>query len=448
MALGEAPVRGTWVPADRLVLLLIVPAGLGLLALLDRTLLWPMLAADAGIALVAAVDAALARRPLVAVRRHAPPVFSLGRPARVALTLRSRADRPLAVEVVDDLFAHADAAEPLPLRVTVPARGRATAAYHVRARRRGRAELGDHHVRYASPLGLWRRQLRFAARDEVRVYPDIRAVHAFELLARHAREPVGMRASIRRGGENEFECLREYQRDDEYRAVDWRATARRSRLIVRQYKADEDQSVAFLLDAGRLMTAESAGLSFFDHALNAALLLAHVATRAGDNVGLLCFSDAIDAFVPPSRGARATHRLVQAAFDVHPRLVDSDLEAAFQHVGRRVRKRSLLVLFTQIVDDESARTLIRCVRSIQPRHLPLCVLLRDVDLDALALPDPADDAPLTVYTQAAAAELLAWRDRLVRRLESSGALVLDVPPRAVTAALITRYLEVKARHLL
>src|SRR6185295_17006205 len=185
----------------------------------------------------------------------------------------------------------------------------------------------------------------------VKVYPDVQAVRAYELLARQDRDPSGLRASRRRGGESEFERLREYRRGDEYRAIDWKATARRQKLIAREYQLESNQTILFLLDAGRLMTAETKGLSLFDHALNATLMLAHVAARGGDRVGLLTFSDEIKSFAPPAGGPGAARRIVQAGYDLYPDLVETNYALPFEQIGIRVRKRTLVVLFTQVVDD-------------------------------------------------------------------------------------------------
>src|SRR5262249_58801684 len=129
-------------------------------------------------------------------------------------------------------------------------------------------EIGDRDVRYPSPLGLWQRQLRLSGRSVLRVYPDVKAVRTYELLARQSRENLLVRAVRLRGGENEFERLREYGRDDEYRNIDWKATARRGRLIVREYQQERNQTVVCLLDCGRLMTAESARLAHPHHTPN------------------------------------------------------------------------------------------------------------------------------------------------------------------------------------
>ena len=434
------------IPSRTLVLLLIAPLCLGLAVVADASLVWPMLAVDGAIALAAGLDAVLARRRLVSVTRGVEPrVFSLGRSNEVRIELRSHATRPLQVEFNDDLFDHAEA-EGLPLAVELGPRGRVSATYRVVPRRRGRYTLGDHWVRYRSPLGLWTRQLRIPARDEVRVYPDVQAVRAYDLMAKQNREHQMVRATRMRGGESDFECLREYTRDDEYRSIDWRATASKRKLITRQYQLERNQSVVFALDCGRLMTARVGGLPLFDHALNSALMLGHVAVRTGDNVGLFTFSDAVHTYVAPSTGPQVARRLVQATFDTHAELRESNVQAAFVRVGSQLRKRSLIVLFTQVIDDTSAAELLRTVRGLHPRHLPLCVIFRDPDLEAVVR--PTDGRTQGYYAAAAAAELLAARDKLLRDLKQAGALVLDVAPRQLTSSLISRYLDVKVRHLL
>lgn len=438
-----------FVPSQRLALLAVVPLLFGAVTALDPGFLWPMVLVDLGLALLAALDAWLGRRELARIEREPPRIFSVGRPNLVRLNLYSAARRTLSVRVNDD----ADAELPnqdLPTTVVVPATGHAQVSYHVRPTRRGLYELGDHHLRWPTPLGLWWRQVRVAAKHPVRVYPDVQAVRTYEMLARQSLENRMVRTVRLRGGENEFEALRDYQRDDEYRSIDWKATARRGKLITREYQQERNQSVLCMLDCGRLMTAETLGLSQLDHALNAALMLAHVATRAGDQVGLLAFDNRVRAYLPPQGGRRAAQRVIAASYDIHAQVVESDFEAAYGYLSQRLRKRSLVVLFTEVIDDVSAKSVVRTVRGLGPRHLALCVLFRDEAIDGMVEPhEPsADLKPAELYQRAAAAESILWRDRLVRDLQEAGALVLHVPPRKLTPALINRYLRIKAQRLL
>lgn len=432
-------------PSRTLVLLMIAPLVLGVAVAADASLVWPMIATDGAIAVAALVDLALGRSRLVTITRRCDPVFSIGRANRVDVVVRSRARRALTIELVDDLFERAHSPD-LPLSVRLPVRGHAELHYHVVPAHRGAYELGDHHVRYRSPLGLWTRQQRIAARQPVRVYPDVQAVRVYEALARADREVELVRAVRRRGGESEFECLREYTRDDEYRSIDWKATGRRRKLISRQYQLERNQSIVFALDCGRGMTPRVGALPAFDHALNAALMLGYVAARGGDQVGITTFAEDVRAFVAPTAGAGAVRRLVRGSFDEHPELVETNYSASFLRLGAQLRKRSLVVVFTRIIDDRAAAELLAVTRSLWPRHLPLVVLLRDAELDELASPETPQVGDL--YVAAAAAELLAWRDKLVRELQRAGALVLDVRPEDITPHLVRRYLDVKTRQLL
>jgi uncharacterized protein (DUF58 family) len=429
------------------VLLAAVPMILGCVTALEPRFVQPMLLCDLAVALLAALDAWLARKATARVEREPPRILSVGRPNSVHLHLHFAPGR--RVRITDDLPAELACAD-LPLQADIPSTGHVTLAYRVTPSRRGLYELGDHHLRWPTPLGLWWRQLRIPARQPVRVYPDVQAVRTYEMLARQSLENRMVRTVRLRGGENEFEALRDYNRDDDYRAIDWKATARRQRLIAREYQQEQNQSVLCMLDCGRLMTAESQGLSQLDHALNAALMLAHVAARAGDQVGLLAFDSRVRAYLPPQSGRRAAQRVIAASYDIHAQMVETDFESAYGYLSQHLRKRSLVVLFTEVIDDLSAKSVVRTVRSLGPRHLALCVLFRNDDLDAAAEPHGtgSEAQASDLYQRAAAAEVIVARDRLVRELQEAGALVLHISPRKLTAGLINRYLRIKAQRLL
>jgi uncharacterized protein (DUF58 family) len=434
-----------WVPSRRLVAALALPALFSLWVWFEPGLLAQLLALDGAIVLLALLDGLTVRRAVLVVQRDAPAVLSIGRANPIRFLIRSRARRSLALQLDDGLFAHARA-EGLPLAGRLAARASLTLEYRLFPERRGAYELGPCRVRYPSLLGLWARQLEVGERVPVRVYPDLLQLRRFELMARENRAADLARVTRRKGGETEFARLRDYAPDDEYRSIDWKATARRQKLTAREYQLESNQELVFMLDAGRMMSAEVLGLTQFDHALNAALMLGHVAARTGDRIGLLAFGKGLDAYVPPVRGNKAAGRLIQAAYDLHPQLVESDYEGAFRTLSLRQQKRALVVLFTQVVDDAVARVLLIGCRALARRHLPLVVLFRDLDVDALLRPARDDRAEL--YERAAAAELTRWRAGFIRDLRHGGAVVLDVGPKELTAKLIDRYFDIKARHRL
>jgi uncharacterized protein (DUF58 family) len=282
----------------------------------------------------------------------------------------------------------------------------------------------------------------------VRVYPDVRQIARYTLLARRDRlSAMGVRASRKLGTDNEFERLRDYAEGDEPRHMDWRATARRRKLTVRAHQVNQSQRLMFLIDTGRMMAGDTGGgLSPLDHAFNAMLLLAHVALIRGDQVGLLAFSDRVRAYVPPGGGAKRIGRLVHSVHNVFPELVEPRYDRAFVELEKRCRKRSLVVLMTNLFDDVNAQIVADHLGNLVGRHLPLGILLRDHDIFALA--DHAPDQGPGLYRGAAAASLLNWRERTLAGLKGRGVLTLDLFPDEMTAPLINQYLQIKARHLL
>jgi len=333
------------------------------------------------------------------------------------------------------------------LPVTVRLKGRSAAQvvdYHVEPSLRGAHELGDHHLRMPSPFGLWTLQRRVPARKTVRVYPDLKQLQQFDLLSKQDRELSLVRVSRHKGGESEFARLRDHVVGDDSKRVDWKATARRQKLTVREYQLESNQNLMFLLDAGRVMTGVDSGISRFDHALNASLMLAHVAARGGDRVGALGFDDTLRVFMTPQAGRQASRAIIQATYDLFPRLVEPDFDLAFQSLATRVKNRTLVILFTHVIDFSAAETLVRRVRAIGRRHLPLIICFRDLEVEALA--DPKGSADL--YLKGAAAEHLRWQKSLMHELKRGGAMVLETTARELTGKLVSRYLEIKAQRLL
>ena len=314
--------------------------------------------------------------------------------------------------------------------------------------KRGTYTLGQVDALVSSRLGCWRRASSWPVQTVVRVYPDVRQIARYTMLARRDRLSVlGLRASRRLGTDNEFERLRDYAEGDDPRHLDWRATARRRKLTVRAFQHNQSQRIMFLVDCGRMTAGDTGGgLSPLDHALNAMLLLSHVALIRGDQVGLLAFSDRTRAFVPPAGGPRRIRRLVHAVHNVFPEYVESRYDRAFLELEERCRKRSLVVVLTNVFDDVNAQIITEYLGNLTGRHLPLGVFLRDHDLFALA--DNAPERGPELFSGAAAAELLNWRERVLAGLRRRGVLTLDVFPDDLTGQLVSRYLEIKARHLL
>jgi uncharacterized protein (DUF58 family) len=220
---------------------------------------------------------------------------------------------------------------------------------------------------------------------------------------------------------------------------------------VRQFQAESNQNVVFAIDVGRSMRGDTGGLTAVDHALNAALLTADVALRGGDRAGLMVFDETPRRFVAPTGGRAGGRKLTRAVYALEAGLGATDYGAAMAFLRAQVRVRSLFIVFTNLLEPRSAKELATSVKALLPRHLPLCVLLRDTDVESLAVASaPTATAPTAddLFVRAAAAETLAWRDSLIRGLRNAGVLVLDATPGELTPELVKGYLDVKARRLL
>lgn len=434
------------IPTRRLAWLGAIATAVALVAAYAKGAVLPLVAIDGLVVLAALVDALVSLgKTRVNVERQAPDIFSVGRPNAVTLELRNASGRKLSGLVTDDPIARATSSG-VPARFVLPPHGGAAIRYEITPTERGARSFGAVSVRYTSPLGLVARQERTELTERVDVYPDVHAARSLDMLRRQGRQDARLGSLRVRGGDTEFERLRPYQRGDEVKHIDWRASARRDDATVRQYQAESNQNVVFAIDIGRSMRGEHAGLTSVDHALNAALLAADVALRGGDKAGMMAFDDAPRTFLRPSGGRTGGSKLTRAVYALEAGFAATDYRAAMAFLRSQVRARSLFVVFTNLLEPRSARDLASSMKGLLPRHLPLCVLLRDTDVEELTMRPSRDNSEL--YVRAAAAESLAWRDSIISKLRRAGVLVLDANPDDVTPELVKSYLDIKARRLL
>jgi uncharacterized protein (DUF58 family) len=434
-------------PSGRLLGLLLLPCALTMALLVWHDLFLVVACADLLVALLAAADlSTLPTRQAFSAERKVARIASLRKPQRVFLHINNQSRRAFQLDVRDDVPQELRAA-PSQMAVQLTGRSRASLQYDFLASRRGAYLLERVYLRARSRGGIWQRLIDVPAVSEVHVYPDMQQLSEYAVLARKNRlSLMGVRRTRRVGQDNEFERLRDYTLDDNYKHIDWRSTARRRKLTVKDFQTNQSQRIVFLIDCGRMMSNHSAGFSLLDHALNAMLMLSFVALRQGDSVGLVCFSDQIHAQVPVRGGMTQMNRLLHAAFDRFPQLVESRYDEAFLYLDTHCKKRSLVILISNLIDEVNANQVQQYLGVLVGRHLPLGVLLRDHRLfDAAEAPCRVDRE---LFRAAAAAEILTWRHQVLSGLQHRGVLALDVFPEDMTAPLVNRYLEIKARHLL
>ena len=409
---------------------------------------WAAVAYDLALLALAFVDSRLSRLPAgLEVEREFGGRFHIGAETEVRIHVRNHTARPLRLKVKDEhppemLLAGGREAE-----LAVPAQESRTVVYALRPPRRGRFRFGRVAVRRLSRLRLVWREAVLGAADEVKVYPNLRRAREAELKALGARSlAAASRRAAWRGEGRDFESLREYVAGDELRHVSWSATARRGRLTTRQYQIERDQPIVIALDAGRLMTARIEDESKFDSAIHAALALMSAAARAGDLSGVVVFGRRVRSFVPPDKGREQVEAVLEALHAVEPELIEPSYTRAFQFIAANCKRRSLVVVLTDLVDEEGSRELLASLRILRPRHLPLVVTIADRDLRASVRDAPADAHAL--FSQSVAEEIMLQREAALRRVEAQGGLALDVTAAALVPQLLETYLRVKERGLL
>ena len=433
------------IPEPRLALVIavvaplwLIPGTTGNIAVIVTTAVILLAVVADAIALPAASD--------IAIERTLPPSVGIGDHIEGEYVVRSRWGMSLRARLEDDM----------PLGVSggavthdldLPAHGSTQLAVPLSGAVRGRFALGPIALRVRTRFGLMARRLRWEPEDSILVTPSVSSVRRFRLLAiQHRLYDAGVRAVRRQGEGRSFASLREYVVGDDPRHIDWKATARRAKTITREYTVEQSQTVFCLIDAGRSMTQLAGAFTRFEHALSAALVLTDVAASAGDRVGVLVFDDEVRSFVPAQRGQAALRAVRNALVPVQATLTEPDYATAFRFLAVRQRRRALMVFFTDVIDARASRALIAHVARSAARHLVVLVALRNDAIDVAA--QPASTNEQTLYESAAAEELIAARTEAIERMRAAGVTVLDVSPASMTAAVVNRYLEIKARGAL
>ena len=390
---------------------------------------------------IAGVDALWLRRlPTPEVRRQLPGNLPLGRWSEVRLTLHHRFERPLTIELFDHVPAGMQF-DALPQRIALHPGEHTECGYRLRPTRRGHFLFQRCELLLPSPLGLWQARRYLPASGETRVYPDFARVYGGQLMAVDDwLSQLGVRQRPRRGLGLEFHQLREFRDGDTLRQIDWKATARKRTPIAREYQDERDQQIVFLLDCGRRMRSQDDELSHFDHALNACLLLSYVALRQGDAVGLTTFAGNQSRYLAPVKGPAQLNVLLNAVYDLDTSQQPADFSAAADLLLARQRRRSLVVLVTNLRDEDD-QDLLAAVRRLSRQHRVLIASLREEALDRLR------QTPVEQFDQALAycgtLDYLNARADLHERLAAHDVPVLDARPGELGPELVSSYLAWK-----
>ena len=388
----------------------------------------------------------LPRRKSIRVKRITPERISLGFPTRITFEVQNLCRRQVQVQLAEDVPATMDIS-PARCRTTLGPGETSILEYRLVARRRGRHELSDVYVRVLPALGLLYRQFTETITTELCVFPNLVNLRRYELLARRGLNYEQGLARLKRIGQgSEFESLRHYVSGDEMSRVDWKATAKRAKLMVKNYEPERQQSIRVAIDVGRATAGEFGGLSRVDYLVNATLMLAYVALRQKDWFSMVAFSDGVESYLPPVNGLKNIDRVARSLFELQPRLVESDYGAACRFLGLKNRKRSLLCMMTDVVDRDASSVVMAYMARFARYHLPLAITLSNPEIRRVA------EEPLArcedPYSKAVALDALAAREQALLLMRQKGISVLDVAPDRLTPELINRYTMIKSMHQL
>lgn len=373
--------------------------------------------------------------------------FAIGDASEVKIRIENRSPRDFYLKIKDEFPPELKLDGSREAEFFVEAQTRAEFSYHLTPPNRGSYSFGTTAIRFLSKLGFVWCQTNLGAVESIKVYPNIRRAREIALKALGAISfQAVQRKAVLRGEGRDFESMRDYVAGDELRHISWTATARRSKLTTRQYQIERDQTIIIALDAGRLMTGRIEDETKFDTAIHAALALMSAAARGGDNCGLLVFGRKVKKYLPPQKGFRHIDAVLEALHDLEPELIEPSYSRAFQFIASNSKKRSFVVILTDLVDKESSKELITALKLLRPRHLPLVVTIGDRDLNQTVSEKSAEIKD--VFTQSAAEEIIYQRESALRLVETLGGLALDVTTNSLAPRLLETYLKVKERGLL
>src|SRR5262245_649311 len=381
----------------------------------------------------------------LSAKRELPPRFALGVEHPIKLSLNNRSPRLLSFAVRDELPAVFELLSGFPSG-QLPPGGTAEITYSVLPQQRGAFDFGAVVLRVAGATGLLQRQTSLRVDDGVKVYPNFKEISRYELLAKiDEREELVRKPRHVRAVGTDFESLRPYIPGEDPRSIDWKATARRGAPIAKNRQIERGQQIAILLDTGRLMAGTVGQYSKLEHALNAAVMLSYVVQKRGDTLAVASFSNKIESFLPMTRGPALLPRVLESLYPIQVRPVESDYWQVIAEAMQMLRRRSLVILLTDVLDPSASAGLINNLARAANRHLMLCVVLNEPKIRQLAGQIAVSAAG--TYQKAAAADLLRRRRLALEQMRAHGILVLETDPEHLSVQLVKRYLEIRQADL-
>ncbi|MCC6308914.1 MAG: DUF58 domain-containing protein [Chitinophagaceae bacterium] len=379
----------------------------------------------------------------VKAERWLPDRFSMGDDNKVILLFQNHYHFPANISVIDELPAQFQERKWL-RKLRMETKGKSMLEYKLRPVTRGEYVFHDINVYVQAPLGLVKRRYIFPAQHTVKVYPSFVQMRRYQLLAVSNRlQEAGVKKIRRIGHSLEFEQIKDYVRGDDYRTINWKATARKGNLMVNSFTDERSQQVYCLINKGRVMKMPFDNLTLLDHAINASLVLSNVALIRQDKAGLITFEKEIDTFLPADKKPTQMNLILESLYRQQTTFLEPDFEKLFSVIRNRITNRSLLILFTNFESLESLNRELPALKRMAHYHLLLLVFFENSELKSITSKQATTLEGIYIKT---IAEKFAYEKRqMVKELHKNGILSILTTPANLTVNTINRYLELKTR---
>jgi uncharacterized protein (DUF58 family) len=352
----------------------------------------------------------------------------------------------ISVEILDEAPEQFQARH-LQLSGRVNAGGKIVLFYMLRPTKRGLYSFGALNVFVISPIGLLARRYRFEQGHSVPVYPSLLQMRKYGLMVISDRlKEAGLKRPRRIGQNMEFEQIREYVTGDDYRSLNWKATARRNQLMVNQFQDERSQHVYNIIDKGRAMKMPFEGLTLLDYAINASLVMSNITLLKGDKAGLVTFNQRISMLLPAERKHAQMQKIAEALYNQKTSYKEPDYDLLFATLLQKIKQRSLLIIYTNFETQASMERQLPGLKNLAKRHVIVVIIFKNTELSALLqmIPRSLEE----VYLKTTAEKFMYEKDLIVRKLAQHGIHAVLTEPAQLTVNTINKYLELKARHLI
>jgi uncharacterized protein (DUF58 family) len=381
-------------------------------------------------------------KKLLIVERICNEKLSMGTENEITINIRNNSDYVLEIEAKDEVPVYMKTKNTVvPIRVNP--HYEASEKYYVIPEKRGEFTFGKIYVRYKGVMGLCMKTGSFDLEKNYKVYPNLKDLSKYGLAAIKKSQLIhGIKKNKSFGTGTEFESLREYNEGDDYRKINWLATARANKFIVNTYEHERNQQVMIMLDSSRVMNSEINYIKKLDYSINAAFLLADIALKKGDNAGVMVFDSTVKRFVKPGKGTGQFQLIAENLYNVEENFVSADYQGALTYLNQNQKRRSLLCIFTELFNADEAFQLATALKTLAKHHLPVVITIKDMRLYNYAEGDVADSKEL--FTKVAAMKMLKEREKIQKVFNDSSIAVVDVPPDKLSIEVVNKYLSLKS----